>query len=196
VITWLPPTVGLLASTVVAILATAPPGRLTWTRLMFSSLAITLSVAFTCAATMFLTYVVLPARPAVGPIIRRTSAASACIAPFVILLQQHSLLAPLLAAFIVWTLFPPQVASKQQWKKFAGSILAAVLLQIAIASWLGDESRLAALAFGLAAAPILWRIRQERNFRGAFQPKWTFAIALLLAIIGLTEYLPKRFSAE
>ena len=117
-------------------------------------------------------------------------------APLVILLQQRSLWATVAAAFIVWTLSPTHVNPKPQWKKFAGSFLAAVLLQLGIASALGEESRLSALALGIAAAPILWRIRQERDIRGPFGPKPTLAIALLLAIFGLTAYLPMQFGGS
>jgi hypothetical protein len=144
---------------------------------------------------MFLTYAALTPALDPGPVILRTSAIAAGLAPLVILLQQRSLWATLAAAFIVWTLSPTQVTAKPQWEKFGVSFLAAVLLQLGIASALGEESRLSALALGIATAPILWRIRQERDLRGP-GPKWTLAIALLLAIFSLTAYLPMQFGGS
>ncbi len=193
--TWLPQAIGLLAAASVAILATAPHS-LTWPRLLAASVFIVLLTSLSCAIGMFLAYVVLPPIPDVGQIIRRTSATAALIAPLVILLQQSSLWAPVVAAFLVWTILPTQADPKPQWKKFAGSLGAATLLQIGIAAALGEESLVSALALGLAAAPILWRIRQERNLLGPFQPRATAAIALLIAILALTHYLPIHYGSE
>jgi hypothetical protein len=194
---WLPQFAGLLAGAIVAILVTAPPGHpYNWPALLAKSVIVILPTSLACAVAMFLTYALLPPAPDPGAAIRTTSAIAAGFAPLVILLQQRSLWATIAAAFIVWTLAPPLVEPKPQWKKFAGSLLAAVLLQLGIASALGEESRLAALAFGIAAGPILWRIRQERDIRGPFGPKPTLAIALLLAIFGLTAYLPIHFGGS
>jgi hypothetical protein len=194
--TWLPPTAGLLATAIVAILATAPPGRpYTWPRLIVASVFIVLETSLTCATTMFLAYVALPPKPNIGPIIRRMSAIAACFGPLVILLQHRSLLAPFVVAFIVWTISPTQVAPKPAWKKFAGAFVASALVQIGIAAELGKESLISALTLGLAAAPIVWRIRQERSIRGPFKPRSTVSIALLLAIVGLTHYLPIRLGS-
>ena len=138
---------------------------------------------------MFLTYVAFPG-PNAGPNIRRTSATAAFFPPLVILLQQASMWSPIIAAILVWTILPETVTSRPQWKKFIGSFAAAVLLQIGIAAWLGAESIIAALSLGLAAAPILWRIRQERSLRGPYRPRITTGIALFLTILSLTPYLP------
>ncbi len=143
---------------------------------------------------MFITYVVLPPTEA-APTIRRTCATAACFPPLIILLQQTSIWAPLVAAFLVWTLLPAQVSPKSQWKKFAGALIAAVLLQIGIAAALGEVPVIPALVLGAAAAPILWRIRQERNLRGPFRPRITIAIAVMLAILSLTHYLPVNGNA-
>jgi len=97
---------------------------------------------------------------------------------------------PIIVAFLIWTILPTTVNPRPQWKKFAGSLFAAVLLQLGIAAALGEESLIAALTLGLAAAPILWRIRQERNLRGPFRPRSTIMIALILAILASTHYLP------
>src|SRR5580704_8332287 len=122
---WLPPTAGLLTSATIAVLATAPPGRpFTWSRLIVASVLIVLETSLTCAATMVLLYVVLPPKPEVGPIIRRTSAIASCFGPLVIFLQQRSLWAPLAIGFIVWTVFPTQVTPKPEWRKFTGSLCA------------------------------------------------------------------------
>lgn len=195
--TWLPQTIGLLAAAIVAILATAPPGHpYHWPELLAKSLFVILPPSLACASAMFLTYALLSPFPDPGPVIRQTSAIAAGFAPLVIFLQQRSFWATFAALFMVWTLSPPYVAGRPQWRKFAGSLTAAVLLQLGIASALGDESRLAALALGIASAPILWRIRQERELRGPFGPKPTLAIAMLLAIFGLTAYLPMQFGGS
>jgi len=187
---WLPQTIGLLTSACIATLATAPPAHpLTWPRLLAASATIVLLTSLTCAVAMFLTYVALP-KSDPGPAIRQTCATAACFGPFVILLQQTSMWAPLVAAFLVWTVLPTAVTPKPQWKKFIGALFAAVLFQIGAAAALGEESLISALTLGLAAAPILWRIRQERNLRGPFKPRLTIAIGLLLAILSLTHYLP------
>jgi hypothetical protein len=193
--TWLPQAIGLLTAAITAILATTPHS-LTWPRLLAASAFIVFLASLSCAVAMFLTCAALPPIPGVGQMIRRTSATAALLAPVVILLQQNSLWAPATAAFLVWTILPTQADPKPQWKKFAGSLCAATLLQIGIAAALGDESLISALALGSAAAPILWRIRQERNLRGPFQPRATAAIALLLAILGLTHYLPVHYGSE
>jgi hypothetical protein len=184
--TWLPQTIGLLAAATITILATAPH-QLTWPRLLLAAIFITTLATTTCAATMFLTYVMLPKTEAT---FQRTCATAACIPALVILLQQTSMWAPFVAAFLVWTILPAQVNPKPQWKKFAVALTAAVLLQIGIASALADESLISAIAIGFAAAPILWRIRQERSLRGPFRPRITMAIATLFAILALTHYLP------
>jgi hypothetical protein len=187
---WLPQTIGLLAGASIAILATAPPGHfITWPSLLTASVFITILTSLTCAVAMFLTYVAIPASDP-GRIIRRTSATAAGFGPLVILLQQRSMWTPLVAAFLIWSILPANVTPKPQWKKFIGALSAAVLLQIGAAAALGEESLISALALGSAAAPILWRIRQERTFRGPFQPRVTIAIAFLLAILSLTHYLP------
>ena len=191
---WLPQTTGLLTAALIAILAFSPH-RYTWPRLILASAFIILLTSLSCAAAMFLTYVALPKRDP-GPVIARTTAAAAFFAPLVILLQQASIWAPLIAALLVWTLAPTTVTSKPQWKKFFGALLAAVLLQLGIAAALGDESIVATLALGLAAAPILWRIRQERPLRRPFRPRLTAAIALLLTILSLTHYLPVHYGSQ
>jgi hypothetical protein len=195
--TWLPQTIGLLAAAFAAILVTAPPGHpYHWPALLLKSVIVILPTSLTCAIAMFLTYAALSPALDPGPTILRTSAIAAGLAPLVILLQQRSLWASIAAAFIVWTLSPTIVTAKPQWKKFAGAFIAAVLLQLGIALALGEESRLSALALGIASGPILWRIRQERDFRGPFGPKPTLVIALLLAIFGLTAYLPMQFGGS
>ncbi len=131
---------------------------------------------------MFLTYVAFP-KPDPGPVIRRTSATAACFPALIILLQQRSMWAPTIVAFLIWTILPAAVVPKPQWKKFAVALSAAVLLQIGVAAALGEESLISALTLGLAAAPILWRIRQERSLRGPFRRESTIAIALILAIL-------------
>jgi hypothetical protein len=194
--TWLPQTIGLLAAAIVAILVTAPPGNpYHWPGLLAKSVLVILPTSLTCAAAMFLTYVALP-RPDPGPTILRTSAIAAGFAPLVVLLQQRSLWATIALAFIVWTLSPTNVTRQPQWKKFAGSFIAAVLLQLGVASALGEESRLCSLTLGIAFAPILWRIRQERDLRGPFGPKLTMTFALLLTIFSLTAYLPMQFGGS
>jgi hypothetical protein len=191
---WLPQSIGLLSAAVIAVLATAPPAHsYNWPRLLGASAFIVILTTAVCAIAMALTYVVLAPKPDVGQAIRRTSATAAGFGPFVILLQQRSLWAPAVAAFLVWTILPARVDSKPHQTKFAGSITAAVLLQIGAAALLGEESIIAALAFGLAAAPILWRIRQERSLRGPFRPRAIIAIAALLAILSLTPYLPVKY---
>ncbi|HEV1286136.1 MAG TPA: hypothetical protein VNU44_12515 [Bryobacteraceae bacterium] len=195
--TWLPQTIGLLAAAFIAILVTAPPGHpYHWPALLARSVIVIVPTSLACAIAMFLTYAALSPALDPDPVILRTSAIAAGLAPLVILLQQRSLWATLAAAFIAWTLSPTQVTAKPQWEKFGVSFLAAVLLQLGIASALGEESRLSALAVGIATAPILWRIRQERDLRGPFGPKWTLAIAMLLAIFGLTAYLPMQFGGS
>jgi hypothetical protein len=195
--TWLPQAIGLLAAAIVAILVTAPPGHpYHWPTLLAKSVIVILPTSLACALAMFLTYAALSPAPDPGPVILQTSAIAAGLAPLVILLQQRSLWATIVAAFVVWTLSPAHVTAVPQWKKFAGSFIAAVLLQLGIASALGEESRLSALAMGIAFAPILWRIRQERELRGPFGPKPTLAIALLLAIFSLTAYLPMQFGGS
>jgi hypothetical protein len=194
--TWLPPTVGLLTSATIAVLATAPPGHpYTWPRLIAASVFIVLETSLTCATTMFLLYVVLPPKPGVGPIIRRMAAIAACFGPLVILLQQSSLLAPLVAAFIVWTLSPTQVTPQPDWKKFIGALSASALLQVGIAAAMDKKFLISAFTLGLATAPFAWRIRQERTIRGPFKPRSTILIALLLAIVALTHYLPIRLGS-
>jgi hypothetical protein len=192
---WLPQTLGLLASACIAILSTTAP-RLpyTWPRLLLASAILTLLTIAACAAAMFLTYIALP-KPCPGPIISRTSATAACFVPLLILLEQNSLWAPIAAAFLIWTILPPNVNPKPQWKKFSGAMLAAVLLQIAVAAALGEQPLIAALTLGFASAPVLWRIRQERPLRGPFRPRITITIAALLAILSLTHYLPSGNSA-
>lgn len=186
---WLPQTVGLLASTVIAVLITVPPrDPYTWPRLLLASAVLTILAAAACATAMFLTYVAFP-KPKPGPIISRTSAAASCFVPLLILLEQNSLWAPIVAAFLIWTLLPAHVNPKPQWKKFGGAILAAILLQIAAVAALGEESLISALSLGAASAPILWRIRQERPLRGPFRPRIIVAIAAFLAILSLTHYL-------
>jgi hypothetical protein len=187
---WLPPTIGLLAAACVTILASARSSHLTWPRLLIASAFLILVASLTAAVATFLTYAVVPPQPDPGKTIRRTSATAACLAPLIIFLQLHSMWAPIVAAFLVWTLLPAHVDPKPQWKKFAGALAAAVLLQIGAAAWLGEESIISALTIGAAVAPILWRIRQERILRGPFQPRLTAAVALLLTILGLTYYLP------
>jgi len=191
---WLPQTIGLLAAASVAILATAPHS-LTWPRLLAASAFIVSLTSAVCAFTMFLTYVALPTRNP-GPIIRRTSATAACFGPLIIFLQQTSMWAPIVAAFLMWTILPANVAPKPQWKRFIGAFCAAVLLQIGLASAIGHESIISALTLGLATAPILWRIRQERPLRGPFKPRAIIAIAALLAITALTHYLPTGSDIE
>jgi len=187
---WLPPAIGLLAAASIAILTTAPPAQpYTWPLLLAAAVFVTLLAPITCAFAMFLTYVALP-KTGIALIIRRTSATAACFPPLIVFLQQRSIWAPFVAAFLVWTILPAHVAPKVQWKKFVGALAASVLLQIGIVADLGEESLLSALAVGLAAAPFLWRIRQERTLRGPFKPAVTIAIAALLAILGLTHYLP------
>jgi hypothetical protein len=185
---WLPQTLGLLASAFVAILVTAPHA-LTWPRLLATSAFIVILTSAVCAVTMLLTYVALP-KPTPGPTIARTSATAACLGPLIIFLREPSIWAPIVAAFLVWTILPANVTPKAQWKKFTGAFCAAVLLQIGAASALGRESIVSALALGLGTAPILWRIRQERTLRGPFKPRLTIMIAALFAIIALTHYLP------
>ncbi len=164
--TWLPQTIGLLAASVVAILVTAPPGHpYHWPELLVKSLFVILPTSLTCAVAMFLTYALLSPFPNPGPVIRETSAIAAGFAPLVIFLQQRSFWATGAAIFIVWTLSPAHVAARPPWSRFAGAFTAAVLLQFGVAYALGDESRLAALALGIASAPIFWRIRQERDTR-------------------------------
>jgi hypothetical protein len=193
--TWLPQTIGLLAAASIAIVATGPPAHsITWTRVLTASTFITILTSVTCATAMFLTHVAIP-RPDPGPIIHRTSATAASFGPLVILLQQRSMWAPLVTAFVIWTILPPNVTPKPQWNKFIGALFAALLLQIGAAAVLGEEFLISALALGLASAPILWRIRQERNFRGPFAPRVTIAVALLLAILSLTHYLPFRYGS-
>jgi hypothetical protein len=188
--TWLPQTIGLLAAASIAIVATAPPAHsIGWTHVLIASALITILTSLTCAVAMFLTYVAIPRREP-GRIIRRTTATAAGFGPLVILLQQRSIWTPLVTAFLIWTVLPVKVTPQPQWKKFVGALFAALLLEIGAAAALGEESLISALTLGLAAAPILWRIRQERNFRGPFTPRVTIAIALLLAIMGLTHYLP------
>lgn len=195
--TWLPQTIGLLAAAIVAILATAPPGHpYHWPELLAKSVFVIIPTLLTCSVAMFFTYAALSPHPDPGAVIRQTSVVAAGFAPLVIFLQQRSLWAMFAVIFIVWTLSPAQVAAKPQWIKFAGSLAAAVLLQLGITSALADESRLAALALGIASAPILWRIRQERDLRGPFGPKPTLAIAMLLAIFSLTAYLPMQFGGS
>lgn len=194
---WLPPCAGLLAAAVVAILVSAPPGHpYHWPALLAKSVIVILPTSLACAIAMVLTYAALSPAPNPGPVILRTSAVAAGLAPLVILLQQGSPWATVAAAFIVWAASPTKVAPKPQWNKFAGSFLAAVLLQLGIASAIGEESRLSALTLGIAFAPIFWRIRQERDLRGPFGPKPTLAIALLLTIFGLTAYLPMQFGGS
>jgi hypothetical protein len=190
----LPQIIGLLAAAIVAVFSTAPPGYLTWTRLLFAAALIVLLTSGVCALAMFLTYVAFP-RPDPARNIRRTSATAAFFGPLVILLEQNSIWAPVVAALVVWTIVPAKVTPKPQWKKFSGALLAAVLLQIGVAAALGDESRIAALAMGAAAAPVLWRIRQERTLRGPFRPRTLIAIAALFAILSLTPFLPRSGSA-
>lgn len=144
---------------------------------------------------MFLLYVATP-RPDPGPIIRRTSATAALFVPLIFLLQQDSMWAPAVTALSIWTVLPTQVDPKPHWKKFIGALCAALLLQIGMGAALGEESLISALTLGLAAAPILWRIRQERNLRGAFKPRLTAAIAALLAVLSLTHYLPVHYGGE
>jgi hypothetical protein len=192
---WLPQTVGLVAAASVAILATAPPAHpYNWSRLLAASATVILLTTFVCAAAMFLAYVALPTT-GISPIIRRTSATAACCGPLVILLRQSSMWAPAIAAFLVWTIFPVNVNPKSQSKKFIVAFCAAVLLQIGVAAALGEESLISALALGVAAAPILWRIRQERALRGPFKPRFTIALATLVAILSLTRYLPVSFGS-
>ena len=187
---WLAPTIGLLTAAVIAILSTIPPANpYTWPRLLTASAFVTLLAAVACAAAMFLTYVAFPKRDP-GPVIRRTSATAACFPALIILLQQCSMWAATIVAFLIWTILPATVPPKSDWKKFAVALFAAVLLQIGAAAALGEESLISALTLGLAAAPILWRIRQERNLRGPFTPRSTIAIALILAILASTHYLP------
>lgn len=186
---WLPQTIGLLASATIAVLSTIPPrGPLTWPRLLLASAVPTMLAIAACAAAMFLAYVAFP-KPQPGPIISRTSATAACFVPLFILLEQNSLWAPIVAAFLVWTILPSNVDPKPQWKKFSGAFLAAVLLQFGAAAALGEESLISALTLGAASAPILWRIRQERPLRGPFRPRIIIAIAAFLAILSLTHYL-------
>jgi hypothetical protein len=188
--TWLPPTVGLLTAAAISILSSAPPAHpYTWPRLLGAAAFITLLTTLTCAAAMFLTYVAFP-KPDPAPIIRYTSATAACFPALVILLQQRSMWVPIIVAFLIWTILPATVSPKPQWKKFAGSLFAAVLLQIGTAAALGEESLISALTLGLAAAPILWRIRQERNLRGPFRPRSTITIALILVILASTITCP------
>ena len=187
---WLAPTIGLLTAAVIAILSTIPPANpYTWPRLLTASAFVTLLAAVACAAAMFLTYVAFPKRDP-GSVIRRTSATAALFPALIILLQQRSMWAPTIVAFLIWTILPATVPPKSDWKKFAVALFAAVLLQIGAAAALGEESLISALTLGLAAAPILWRIRQERNLRGPFTPRSTIAIALILAILASTHYLP------
>ncbi len=188
---WLPPVAGLLTAATAATLATMPPGHAYhWPELLAkSAIPIPITVS-TCAVTMFLAYVGLPPHPDPGSIIRRTCASAAILAPLLILLQQGSLLSPFVAAFFTWTLLPARVSAKLAWQKFAGAFLASLLLQVGVAAEIAEQSRLAALTLGLAAAPVIWRYRQERFFRGPFQPKWIIALAWLLAILGMTAYLP------
>jgi hypothetical protein len=193
---WLPQTVGLFAAASIAVLATAPPAQpFTWPRLLAASTTGILLTLLVCVISMFLTYAALPPKADVAIIVRRTSATAACFVPLVILLQQKSIWAPLVAAFLVWTILPPTVVPKPEWTKFTGSLAAAVLLQIGVAAALGEESLMSALAMGIATAPILWRIRQERDLRGPFKPRFTIAIATLLAMMSLTRYLPIQFGS-
>src|SRR5580698_8280997 len=116
--TWLPQTVGLLAAASIATLSTTLPGHfLTWRRLLIAAALITILTSLTCAVAMFVTYVAVP-RPDPGPIIRRTSATAAGFGPLIILLRQHSMWAPLVTAFLIWTILPAIVTPKPQWKKF------------------------------------------------------------------------------
>lgn len=188
---WLPQAIGQVAAGAAAVLATAPPAHpYTWPRLLAASAFIVIVTSAVCAVAMFLTCAALSPLPNIGKIISRTSATAAGFGPLVILLQQRSVWAPAVAAFLVWTIFPVTVNPKPHWTKFIGSIAAAVLLQIGAVAAIGEEPIIATLALGLAAAPILWRIRQERNLRGPFRPRATIAIAALLAILSLTHYLP------
>lgn len=187
---WLPSIIGLIASAIVATLATAPPGHsYSLPRLLFTSVLIILATSLTCAVVMFLTYAFLPPQPDAGPVIRRTSATSAGFAPLVILLQQSSIWAPAVAAFFVWCMLPSKVDPKPQWKKFIGALVASIFLQIGTAASFERQLIVATLALGIAAAPLAWRIRQERPLGGPFQPRTTIAIALLLVIFSKTHYL-------
>ena len=192
---WLPQTIGLLTAAGIAILASAPHS-LTWPSLLAKSVLTILLTSLSCAMAMFLTYVALSPKPGVAQIISRTSATAAFFVPLIFLLQQTSLWSPVIAALLVWTLLPAKVAPKPYGVKFLGAIIAAVLLQIGFAAWLGDEPIISAIAIGIAAAPVLWRIRQERNLRGPFNPRLTGAIALLLTILALTHYLPVRYGSD
>ena len=141
--TWLPPTIGLLAAAITAVVGdrsallhvAASSDRID-SRYILTSLA--------CAAAMFLTYIVSP-QPGVGSIMRRTSATAAFFPALVIFLRQTSIWSPVVAALLIWTIVPAEVTPKPQWKKFAGAIIAAVFLQIGVAAWLGSESLISTL---------------------------------------------------
>jgi hypothetical protein len=191
---WLPPTVGLFTAAIVSVLTSAPPARpYSWPGLLAASF-ISVTFAFlACVLAMRLAYAVMPGKP--EGIVVRISAIATCFAPLVILLRQRSILASLLAAFLVWTIavlvFTGSV-DNAPWKKFAGSLGVAILLQLGIAAALGEQSLIAVLALGLAAAPLTWRVLQERSLRGP-SSRVTVSIALLLMTLGLTHYLPVHF---
>lgn len=178
----------------VSVLTSAPPARpYSWPGLLAAS-SISVTFAFlACALTIRLVYTLMARTP--SGVVVRVSAIASCFAPLAVLLRQRSTVAPLLAAFLVWAIsmlvFTGSV-DNVPGKKFAGSLGAAILLQIGIAAALGDESLIAALALGLAAAPLAWRILQERNLRGPSSGV-TVSIALLLMTLGLTRYLPVHF---
>src|SRR5580704_7907885 len=105
----LAPAIGLLTAAVIAILSTTPPANpYTWPKLLTAAATLTLLTTLTCAAAMFLAYIAFP-KPDPGPIIRRTSATAACFPALMILLQQRSMWASLLTAFLIWTILPATV---------------------------------------------------------------------------------------
>lgn len=179
----------------IAILVSAPPARpYSWPRLLGEAGVLVGLTMMACAVAMFLVYTAFPSKADSGRILHRTAAIAGCLAPLVILLRQRSILAPLLAAFVVWSITPGGAAAQPPWKKFLTAFCASVLLQFGIAAALGEKSVLSSLTVGLAAAPILWRIRQERDAPPP-RPASAMVLALLVAVFSLTPYLPLRFSS-
>jgi hypothetical protein len=163
-----------------------------WPALIASSILFVATVFAVCAAAMF----VLSGFKRSVPNLLRTSVAAACLAPLEVFLHQDSIWAPVVAAFLVWNVIVlvDMGGAKKAWVKFAGSFGAAVLLQVGIAAAIADQVPASALAIGLVAAPIAWRIRQERPVK-TLKPLLTAVLALLMTVLSLTYYLPVRFAS-